>query len=182
MGILSTPVLTNFLLSQQRIDEHAQWRSQNGAMATGSELSRCANCRTQGKSGLYGLYMVVTASAPRRQNPVWRGPRRDPDRGRSRWPSPGERAELGSLPIGTTAQGYPAGKDRPAAEIKRRTAKALLKGNPADEVHVVPSLKNHRRTFNRAPKLYAGDRGFDSERNVKACKQNAVCWAARPVW
>jgi IS5 family transposase len=50
----------------------------------------------------------------------------------------------------------------------------VLKGNPADEVHVVPSLKKHRRVFDRAPKLYAGDRGFDSERNVKACEQHSV--------
>jgi transposase, IS5 family len=50
----------------------------------------------------------------------------------------------------------------------------VLKGNPADEIHVVPSLKNHRRTFHCAPKLYAGDRGFDSERNVTACERSSV--------
>ena len=50
----------------------------------------------------------------------------------------------------------------------------VLKGNPADEVHVVPSLKNHRRAFHRAPQLCAGDRGFHSERNVKACARNSV--------
>ena len=56
----------------------------------------------------------------------------------------------------------------------------VLKGNPADEVHVEPSLKNHRRTFNRVPKLYAGDRGFDSERNVKACEQHSVATICIP--
>jgi len=38
----------------------------------------------------------------------------------------------------------------------------VLDGNPADEVHVTPSLKRHRETFQHAPELYAGDRGFDS--------------------
>jgi len=39
----------------------------------------------------------------------------------------------------------------------------VLKGNPADEVHVAPSLKRHRRAFRRAPELYGADRGFFSE-------------------
>src|ERR1700726_4313120 len=42
----------------------------------------------------------------------------------------------------------------------------VLKGNPSDEVHVAPSLKRHRRSFGRAAKLYASDRGFFSEANV----------------
>jgi transposase, IS5 family len=50
----------------------------------------------------------------------------------------------------------------------------VLKGNPSDEVHVVPSLKRHRRTFRRAPELYASDRGFFTEKNVAACVQGAV--------
>jgi IS5 family transposase len=50
----------------------------------------------------------------------------------------------------------------------------VLKGNPADEVHVAPSLKRHRHAFRRAPELYAGDRGFFSEQNVTACVQGAV--------
>jgi transposase, IS5 family len=50
----------------------------------------------------------------------------------------------------------------------------VLKGNPADEVHVVPSLKRHRRAFRRAPQLYAADRGFFSEQNVSACVHDAV--------
>ena len=29
----------------------------------------------------------------------------------------------------------------------------VLKGNPSDEVHVAPSLRRHRRTFRRAPRL-----------------------------
>jgi IS5 family transposase len=50
----------------------------------------------------------------------------------------------------------------------------VLKGNPADEVHVAPSLKRHRRVFRRAPALYATDRGFFSEKNVAACVCGAV--------
>jgi transposase, IS5 family len=50
----------------------------------------------------------------------------------------------------------------------------VLGGNPADEVHVAPSLKRHRHAFRRAPELYAGDRGFFSEQNVTACVQGAV--------
>jgi IS5 family transposase len=50
----------------------------------------------------------------------------------------------------------------------------VLKGNPADEVHVAPSLRHHRHAFRRAPELYAGDRGFFSEQNVTACAQGAV--------
>jgi transposase, IS5 family len=50
----------------------------------------------------------------------------------------------------------------------------VLKGNPADEVHVAPSLKRHRHAFRRAPELYAGDRGFFSEQNIAACAQGAV--------
>jgi transposase, IS5 family len=50
----------------------------------------------------------------------------------------------------------------------------VLKGNPADEVHVAPSLKRHRQALRRAPELYAGDRGFFSEQNVMACVQGAV--------
>jgi transposase, IS5 family len=50
----------------------------------------------------------------------------------------------------------------------------VLKGNPADEVHVAPSLKRHCRIFRRAPELYGADRGFFSEQNVEACAQSAV--------
>jgi IS5 family transposase len=50
----------------------------------------------------------------------------------------------------------------------------VLKGNPADDVHVAPSLKRHRRAFARVPQLYSADRGFFSEQNVAACVQGAV--------
>jgi transposase, IS5 family len=56
----------------------------------------------------------------------------------------------------------------------------VLKGNPSDEVHVVPSLQRHRRAFRRAPELYASDRGFFTERNVAACVQGAVTTVCIP--
>src|SRR6266851_1185937 len=50
----------------------------------------------------------------------------------------------------------------------------VLKGNPVDEQHVVPSLKHHKQAFGYAPDLYGGDRGFFSEHNVASCKQDGV--------
>jgi IS5 family transposase len=50
----------------------------------------------------------------------------------------------------------------------------VLKGNPADEQHVEPSLERHKKTFGQAPELYGSDRGFFSETNVKSCQQNGV--------
>ena len=56
----------------------------------------------------------------------------------------------------------------------------VLKGNPVDEVHVAPSLRRHRRTFRRAPELYASDRGFFSEKNFAVCMRGAVTLACIP--
>jgi transposase, IS5 family len=56
----------------------------------------------------------------------------------------------------------------------------VLKGNPADEVHVAPSLRRHRRTFRRAPQLYGADRGFFSERNVTVCVRGGVATVSIP--
>ncbi|MEO8185636.1 MAG: ISNCY family transposase [Deltaproteobacteria bacterium] len=39
----------------------------------------------------------------------------------------------------------------------------VLDGNPIDSDQVEPSLREHRRQFGAAPRLYTGDRGFDSE-------------------
>ncbi|MGO9272632.1 MAG: hypothetical protein ACLQOO_20760 [Terriglobia bacterium] len=50
----------------------------------------------------------------------------------------------------------------------------VLRGNPCDEHHVVPSLERHRETFGHAPGLYGSDRGFYSEDNVKACRHQGV--------
>ena len=37
----------------------------------------------------------------------------------------------------------------------------VLDGNPPDSDHLAPSLQRHAQLFERAPTLYAGDRGFD---------------------
>jgi transposase, IS5 family len=50
----------------------------------------------------------------------------------------------------------------------------VLKGNPADEMHVLPSLQRHRKAFDRPPELYGSDRGFFSEQNVAACVHDGV--------
>ena len=50
----------------------------------------------------------------------------------------------------------------------------VLKGNPSDEVHVVPSLERHKEAFGCAPQLYGADRGFFSEPNVQSCKRSGV--------
>lgn len=39
----------------------------------------------------------------------------------------------------------------------------VLDGNPIDSDQVEPSLDEHRRKFGESPRLYTGDRGFDSE-------------------
>jgi transposase, IS5 family len=50
----------------------------------------------------------------------------------------------------------------------------VLEGNPADSVHVAPSLERHQKTFRQAPELYAGDRGFDSVENREKCREAGV--------
>jgi IS5 family transposase len=56
----------------------------------------------------------------------------------------------------------------------------VLRGNPADEVHVAPSLKHHRRIFRRSPALYGADRGFFSENNVAVCARGGVATVSIP--
>jgi len=50
----------------------------------------------------------------------------------------------------------------------------VLEGNPADTVQVGPSLDRHQKTFQHAPELYAGDRGFHSAENQEKCEQAGV--------
>jgi IS5 family transposase len=56
----------------------------------------------------------------------------------------------------------------------------VLRGNPADEFHVAPSLKRHRRIFRRSPALYGADRGFFSENNVAVCVRGGVAMVSIP--
>lgn len=50
----------------------------------------------------------------------------------------------------------------------------VLDGNPADEIHVAPSLAQHQAQFGGAPALYAADRGFHSPDNVQALTDAGV--------
>ena len=50
----------------------------------------------------------------------------------------------------------------------------MLDGNPSDQDQVEPSLECHQEIFGHAPELYAGDRGFHSERTQKACPEALV--------
>lgn len=50
----------------------------------------------------------------------------------------------------------------------------VLTGNPADQVHVSPSLERHTQAFGHAPDLYSSDRGFFNEANLEACQTAGV--------
>ena len=50
----------------------------------------------------------------------------------------------------------------------------VLDGNPADQVHVRPSLEYHKKVFGFAPTIYSSDRGFFSEENIRACREEGV--------
>lgn len=50
----------------------------------------------------------------------------------------------------------------------------VLSGNPADQVHVEPSLARHKKVFGHAPTVYSGDRGFFREENIQECKDAGV--------
>ena len=39
---------------------------------------------------------------------------------------------------------------------------------------MAPSLKRHKNAFGSAPELYGSDRGFFSDRNVRACERSSV--------
>lgn len=56
----------------------------------------------------------------------------------------------------------------------------VLEGNPADSNHVPSSLERHHQTFQHAPELYATDRGFHSQENVKACEDAGVSQVCIP--
>lgn len=56
----------------------------------------------------------------------------------------------------------------------------VLKGNPADQLHVGPSLDHHQKMFGRAPELYSSDRGFYSQENLKRCQDSGVMLVCIP--
>jgi transposase, IS5 family len=56
----------------------------------------------------------------------------------------------------------------------------VLAGNPADAGQVKASLEQHQQVFQRAPELYAGDRGFYSAANEDDCRQAGVSQVCLP--
>jgi IS5 family transposase len=50
----------------------------------------------------------------------------------------------------------------------------VLEGNPTDEAQLDDSLQRHQEVFERAPDVYAADRGFYSEANLQLCKTAGV--------
>jgi transposase, IS5 family len=50
----------------------------------------------------------------------------------------------------------------------------VLRGNPADQVHVQPSLDRHKTLFDAVPRLYSSDRGFFNEENMQRCQTAGV--------
>ena len=50
----------------------------------------------------------------------------------------------------------------------------VLSGNPADQVHVRPSLDRHNAIFHTVPHLYSSDRGFFNEENLQTCRTAGV--------
>jgi transposase, IS5 family len=68
------------------------------------------------------------------------------------------------------------------AESGRRliTQYRVLDGNPADQVHVQPSLERHQVIFASAPDLYSSDRGFFNEENLQTCQSAGVTLTCIP--
>ncbi len=56
----------------------------------------------------------------------------------------------------------------------------VLAGNPADQIHVTPSLQRHREAFGHAPDLYSSDRGFFNEANLQSCQTAGVALTCIP--
>ena len=56
----------------------------------------------------------------------------------------------------------------------------VLEGNPADQDQVEVSLLHHQATFDRPPDCYAADRGFQSVKNEKTCKEEGVKQVSLP--
>ena len=56
----------------------------------------------------------------------------------------------------------------------------LLTGNPPDALQVIPSLRQHRRLFKRAPREVSGDRGLYSPENETAARRLGVRQVSLP--
>jgi transposase, IS5 family len=60
------------------------------------------------------------------------------------------------------------------------TQYCVLTGNPADQIHVAPSLEHHTEAFGHVPDLYSSDRGFFNDANLAACKTAGVTLTCIP--
>jgi IS5 family transposase len=56
----------------------------------------------------------------------------------------------------------------------------VLRGNPADQGHVKPSLDCHKAVFHAAPEMYSADRGFFNDDNLRTCRTAGVSLACIP--
>lgn len=56
----------------------------------------------------------------------------------------------------------------------------VLTGNPADQIHVKPSLEDHTAVFGRPPDLYSSDRGFFNDANMQTCTAAGVTLTCIP--
>jgi len=56
----------------------------------------------------------------------------------------------------------------------------VLSGNPADQLHVKPSLDRHKTIFDAAPSLYSSERGFFNEENLETCQTAGVTLTCIP--
>ena len=56
----------------------------------------------------------------------------------------------------------------------------VLTGNPADQIHVPPSLARHTDVFGQAPALYSADRGFFNATNLQTCQTAGVTLTCIP--
>ncbi len=56
----------------------------------------------------------------------------------------------------------------------------VLSGNPADQLHVKPSLDRHKAIFDAPPYLYSSDRGFFNEENLETCRTAGITLTCIP--
>ncbi len=56
----------------------------------------------------------------------------------------------------------------------------VLTGNPADQIHVTPSLAHHTEVFDHAPDVYSADRGFFNDANLQTCRAAGVTLTCIP--
>lgn len=66
------------------------------------------------------------------------------------------------------------------AEHNIITGYEVLRGNPADDTLLLDAVEDHKRTFKRAPRALATDRGFASSGNEEGCRELGVKQVSLP--